>query len=295
VFSPEFLLKGVAAPFLTGLAATLLARRLFSGRRGIAASGMAIAEAVGIGLLLWAQAAWLPTRNLHWVPWVAFGGALLGPVLVAGGLSHIERWLLAAFASLAASTLLVPSWPDLWPSRPVSLLSLTAALTVLARGVDGVGRRSPPRLVSISLATTALVAAMLIAASVSLKLGESALMTAAALSGPVAALLIRPDEAAVRGLALPYALAVGGWCYVCAIELPAPTPPLLALLFVPFAPLVLGLISAGPLSRQSLRTRWAVGLLLLAGYLSGVGAWAWMSTETSDDEYGLSFSSNAWK
>ncbi|QDT54176.1 hypothetical protein Pan44_22030 [Caulifigura coniformis] len=293
MFSSEFLLKGVAAPFLTAFATILLSSRLFSGRRGMAAAGFAIAQALGAGWLLWGQDVWLPSRNLHWVPWCAVGGALLGPVLVAGGLARFERWLLAAFAALATAALLVPTWPDLWPSRTVSMMSFTAALTVLARGVDGVGRRNPPRLVSLSMAATALVAAMLIAACVSLKLGESALVTAAALAGSAAAVLIRPDETAVRGLALPYALAVGGWCYVCAIELPSPTPPLVALLFVPLAPLMLALVAAGPLANRSLTTRWIAGLLLVAGYLVGVGAWAWTSTETSDDEYGYSMSYNA--
>jgi hypothetical protein len=132
---------------------------------------------------------------------------------------------------------------------------------------------------------TAVLAAVLIAATLSLKLGESAFITAAALAGASLALLIRPSEAAMRGVALPYAVGVGGWCYVGAIELPPPAAPLVPLVFIPLAPLVLWTVSTGPLSRRSVRTRSIVGILLVLGFVTVVGGWAWSSGGSSGDDY----------
>jgi hypothetical protein len=205
---------------------------------------------------------------------------------VAGGLVSAERWLLVMLAALGGAAFLVPTWPDLWPSRPLSMAGFVVAATLVARGTDGVTRRNSPRLVTLTMAAVSLLTAMLIAASFSLSLGEAALTTAAAISGTAAAILIRPDEAAVRGLSLPFALTVGGWCYVTAIE---PAPPLVSLLFLPAAPLVLWLTAIGPLSRLSTRPRLVVSTLLLAAYLAAIGAWTWFSTEHVADEYSQAF------
>jgi hypothetical protein len=288
VLSLEFLLKGVAAPLVVAFAVTLLSMRLTKGRRGVAAFGLLAGQALGMALAVWGQAGWFPDRNSEWVPWATMGAAVVGPMIVASGLAGLERWLLAGLASLAAAALIVPTWEDLWPSRPISMLAVTGALTLLSRGIDGVVRRSPPRLVVLEMTLTALVAAMLIAASLSLTLSQSVLVAIAALAGASLALLIRPDDTAVRGLALPYAVAVGGYCYVSAIELPPPAPMLLGLLFLPMAPLVLWPISIGPVSRKSVWTRWCLGIVVLLGYLLAFGAWTWNSTEsTSGDEYQL--------
>jgi hypothetical protein len=273
VLSSEVLLKGVAAPLLVAFAATLVSMRLSAGRRGVGAIGLIAGQVLGTALAVWGQADWFPDRNLEWVPWVTVGAAIVGPMVVAMGLASVERWLLTALASLAAAALIVPPWPDLWPSRPYSMLAVVGSFLLLARGVDGIARRTPPRLLAIAIACTALLAPMLIAALVSLKLSEAALVTAASLVGALAALFIRPDESAVRGLALPYAIAVGGWCYVSAIELPPPEPPVIELLVAPLAPLILWLVSVGPLAAKSLRLRWAIGLVLVLGYLAAIGTW----------------------
>jgi hypothetical protein len=158
-------------------------------------------------------------------------------------------------------------------------------MLVVARGVEGLSRRSPPRLMAMAMSLTAVVAAMLIAATLSLKLGESALVTAASLAGASLALLIRPSEEAARGVALPYAVGVLGWCYVGAIELPPPSPPLVALIFIPLAPLALWAVSVGPVSRMSLRMRCVVGSLLVVGYLAAVGGWTWSSGAPAGGDY----------
>lgn len=279
MFSEGFLLKGVAAPALAAFAAAFILGRRSASSRGVAATAYAFGQALGIGLALDGTGQWLPTRNLQWTPWLGVAAAAIGPALVAAGVVALERWLLAILAALGAAALLVPNWPELSPPRPVSMASFVLAVTLIARGTDAVTRRTSPRLVMLTLSGVSLLAAMLIAASLSLSLGEAALTTAAALSGTVAALWIRPDEAAVRGLSLPFAIVAGGWCYVTAIELPPPTPPLVALLFLPATPLVLWLTAVGPLSRLSARGRLLASTALVLAYLSGIGTWTWFSTE----------------
>jgi len=282
VFSEGFLLKGVAAPAIAAFVAALILGRVLTGSRGVGAIAFAIGQALGTGLVLAAADNWMPTRNLHYVPWLGLAAAALGPTIVSGGLVAAERWLLVMLAALGGAAFLVPTWPDLWPSRPLSMAAFVVAMALVARGTDGVTRRNSPRLVTLTMAVVSLLAAMLIAASFSLSLGEAALTTAAAISGTAAALLIRPDEPAVRGLSLPFTLTVGGWCYVTAIE---PAPPLVSLLFLPAAPLMLWLTAIGPLSRLSARTRLALSTTLVALYLGAVGAWAWFSTEHEADPY----------
>lgn len=292
MLSSDFLLKGVAAPALAAFVATLISFWLFKGRRAAVAVPFALALALGTGLSLAGAASWFPSRNMHWVPWVAVLSAIVSPIVVAGGLAELERWLLAALASLGAAAVLVPDWPELWPSRPVSIGSFVLAATVIARGLDGIARRLPPRLVILALWGTSLAAAGAIANAFSLKIGESALITSAALFGVTAAILIRTDEMAVRGLALTFVLAVVGWCYVVAVEPAPPTPPIWALLPIPAAPLVLWLTAIGPLSRKGAAIRWVVSTVLVAGALAALVAWAHFSTEDAGDEY--SQASSGW-
>lgn len=288
MLSSDFLLKGVAAPALAAFVATLVLFRLFAGRRASGAVAFAVALTLGTVLTHSSGASWFPSRNLHWVPWVAVLSAIVSPIVVAGGLAGIERWLLAALATLGAAALLVPDWPELSPSRPVSITGFVLAMTVIARGLDGVARRLPPRLVVIAMWGTSLAAAGAIAIAFSLKIGESELMTSASLFGVTAAILIRPDEMAVRGLALTFALAVGGWCYVVAVEPAPPTPPIWALLPISAAPLVLWMTAIGPLARKGAAVRWVVSTVLVVGVLGALVAWAHFSTEDGGEssDYG---------
>jgi len=285
VFSLDFLLKGVAAPAGAAFVVALLLRRAGLGSRGIGAVAYAAGQALGTAWMLSGSGDWLPGRNLQWVPWVGVAAAAIGPTVVATGLATVERWLLTIFAAAAAAFVLVPLWPDLWPPRLTSIALFALAATVVARLLDGLVRRSSPRLIALLMAGGSGLAAMLIAASLSLTIGEAALTTAAALTGTAIALSFRSDELSVRGLCLPYTLAVGGWCYVTAIEPPPPAPPLVALLFLPAAPLVVWLTAVGPVSRWSTRRRLVAAALLWLTCVAALSAWAWFSTEGGDEEY----------
>jgi hypothetical protein len=284
VFSVDFLLRGVLAPAVTAFVVALVAMRLSRGSRGTGAVAYAAGQVLGTAWFLCGTGDWWPTRNLQWVPWVGIAAAAIGPMVVATGLATIERWVLALLTALFAAFVLVPHWPDLWPPRVMSIALFVVATFTIHRLTDHLALRTSPRIMTISMAATALVAALLIAATFSLSVGESALMTAAALGGTAIALLLREDATVVRGLCLPYVLTISGWCYVATIE---PTPPLVPLLFLPAAPLVLWITAVGPISRWSSRGRWIISAFLLALTLLGIGAWTWFSTDHGDDEYAM--------
>ncbi|HUQ69972.1 MAG TPA: hypothetical protein VM165_10640 [Planctomycetaceae bacterium] len=285
MFSLDFLLKGVAAPAGAACVVALLLRRICSGTRGIGAVAYAAGQLLGTAWMLSGSGEWLPSRNLQWVPWVGVAAAMIGPTVVATGLATIERWLLTFLASVAAAVVLVPQWPDLWPPRWLSVALFALAATVVARLLDGLIRRSSPRVIALLMASGSIVAAMLIAVSLSLSVAEAALTTSAALMGTAVAMSFRSDEQAVRGLCLPYTLAVGGWCYVSAIESPPPAPPLVGLLFLPAAPLVIWFTAVGPVSRCSTRRRLIVDVLLWMTTAAAISAWVWFGTEGGDEEY----------
>lgn len=275
MFSGAFLLQGVVAPAVAAFVVALLVQRVFHGSRGVGAAGYAVGQALGTVLLIDVAGEWAPSRNLQWVPWMGVAAAAIGPTVVATGLAAVERWILTVFAATVAAVVLVPRWPDLWPPRLISLILFVLAASTVARLTEGVAQRTSPRLMVLSIAGVSLLAAILIAASFSLSVGEAALTTAAALTGTAAALSCRPDETAVRGLCLPYVLVVGGWCYVTAIE---PSPPLVAFLFLPASLLVFWLAAVGPLSRWTARRRLIACVLFLLTYLAGISAWAWSTT-----------------
>jgi hypothetical protein len=284
VFSLPFLLKGVCAPAVAAFIAALLWRRLGGGARGRGAVAYLVGQVVGTAWMLSDSGEGMPGRNWQWVPWVGVAAAMIGPTVVAPGLATIERWLLALFAAAAAATVFVPAWPDLWPPRMLSMAAFTLATANIARLTDGLTQRTSPRLMALAISAASLVAALLISAAFSLRIGEAALTTAAAFGGTALALLIWPDESAVRGLCLPFALTGCGWCYVTAIE---PSPPLVAILFLPATLLVPWLVAIGPTARWNPTRRWLAAALLFAAALIGVAAWVWFSTEDGGDEYAV--------
>ena len=282
MFSLAFLLKGVAAPAGAAFVAALLLRRIGLGSRGIGALAYAAGQVLGTAWLLSESGDWLPARNLQWVPWVGVVAATIGPSIVAPGLATVERWLLAAFAAAAGAFVLVPMWPDLLPPRAMSITLFAVVTTVIVRLLDGLVHHSSPRMIAWMMAGGSILAALLIAAALSLSVGEAALTTAAALTGTAAAMSFRSDEPMVRGLGLPYTLAVGGWCYVSAIEPPPPAPPLVGLLFLPAAPLVLWFTAIGPVSRWTTRRRLTVAWLLWLACVAALSAWTWFGTNSGE-------------
>jgi hypothetical protein len=155
--------------------------------------------------------------------------------------------VLLTIAALIAAWKLVPDWESLYPPRAASIPLVAAAMVLLAAALEALPNRlCRPPLVAL-LSATAGAAMIALVASISFKFGQLAGLAAGALAGCTVACLRREvGPAVVRGLVPVAAMLLVGVAYVGCIE---PDPPVVALLFIPAAPLALWLCAAGPLTR----------------------------------------------
>jgi hypothetical protein len=279
----EFVLTGMLVPAAVSFAVYWVSCRLLSAEtsaRYAAALGFAAGFCAGYALLVaitgppgerrfdWALL--LPKRHWHWIFYLTPAAALVGSIASSSGLLRPERWLLAAMLAIATAPLVVPTWADLQPRRLYCAPLLAAYVLVLAALLEPLAARRPSRTLLFYLMLSAACVAMLIAAAVSLTFSGLAAAAAAALGGVlVADCCAAGGSGGAHGLSLAYAVCVGGWAFVGAIE---PRPPLWALMLAPLAPLALWSCVAGPLSR--LRGWWgiAVGVALVLVVLGIAGA-----------------------
>ncbi len=261
---------------LAAFVATLrLSRRSPQSARPAGGFGFAVGQAVALGVSFSGADTWQPSRNLEWVPWIGLLAGLLGPALAATELARFERFCLALFVTFSASLVLVPDWPDLWPARTWSIATLTALTTLLTASLIALAKHLSPRLITVVFAATGLFAALLIAATFSLTIGEDVLSLAAALTGVAAAVFLHPRQETAAGLVPAFTITLGGWCYVTAIEPQAPALPLWPLLLIPVTPLGLALLFLAPLRRLNRGPKTAVAGVILLSMLAGIAAWQW--------------------
>jgi hypothetical protein len=241
---------GAVVPAATAVGVYVLVARLLTAetaQRYAAALAFGIAFAVGYGLLS-ARADLIPKRHWHWIPYLALGAAVLGPIGAARGLGAAERWLLSLLAALGAAALLVPHWASLKPPRTTWVPVLTAYLGLLAALLEPLAGRVPARTLLAAMALAAACVAALIAGFVSLTYARPALSAVAALAGCWVACWFGLRFLPARGLGLAYAVVVGGWAFVGCID---PPRPLAGLLVAPAAPLALWACVRGPIARAS--------------------------------------------
>ena len=84
--------------------------------RGDAAIPLGVAFLVGFCALP-EFAGFIPQRHWQWLVWLVPLAALLGSLRLAAGIPVWERTLLSGAIAATSAWLLVPSWPDLRPSR----------------------------------------------------------------------------------------------------------------------------------------------------------------------------------
>jgi hypothetical protein len=125
----------------------------------------------------------VPNRHWHWLVHLGMAASLIGPVALASGVYATERWLLYLLLAIVASCLLVPTWSSLQQARPVLLMILASYLFTLMTLLDTL----PDRLLGLHflrlLCAIAAATSILIAATVSLKMGLLAGISAAAMVG----------------------------------------------------------------------------------------------------------------
>ena len=261
----KLVLVAAIAPAAAAAGVTWLAGRLLPDKIGERyAAALGIAAAIALGYLLvpdWPEL--VPKRHWHWLPYLGFAAALVGPAAQASGVHPIERWHLSLLVALIAAWLIVPLWSTLTPSREVSIAILSTYLALLAIGLDSLPQHaSTPRLL-LQLAITTLGLSLALAASVSVKYGLIAGVVAAALGGTWLATFwnVKALAGIAHGAILPFAFVAGGAAYIGAIDQDTPR---YAFLLLPLAPLMLWCFAAGPLSRlQGIRRAAAeIGLVL---------------------------------
>lgn len=255
---------------------------------------LGIALAVGFFLGYWLLPDWaplLPEKHWQWLPYLA-AAAVLGGLTQATGVSWVERLLAYCVLALVAAWQLVPLWPDLQPPRHFAVPLLAGYLFLVAGLLAALPDRLLGPLFVALLTASAGAVALLIAIGVSLKYGQVAALSTAALAGSSVTSLLpkltrRASEGSadqlpttIRGLISVFTILVGGLAFVGTIE---PSPPIPIILVAPAAPLLLWLFAAGPLSR--LKGLPAIAAQAGAVLLPLVIAIAWVALTGEKDEW----------
>ena len=229
----ELVLYSVAAPAAAALVASILWRKLVPAAWS-EHSALPLGVALGFFAGYWLLPEWAalqPERHWQWLPYLALPAALAGGLPVRAG--RLVRWLALAVLALAAASLLVPKWPELYPPRLVSVGLVTAYLAALSAALDALPDRAAGRWFAGSLvAIAAVLTVVLLAFGNSALFARVSLVAVAALVGSFAATFFAGlnSAQAARSAAPVYVILTGGLAYVGAID---PSPPLPWMLLVP--------------------------------------------------------------
>ena len=275
----EILGYGGAIPAVVALATSFLCRKCLPAAirdEYAAAIGLAAGFFVGYAFLpSWAELQ--PKRHWQWLPYLAAGVALVGPIGAAKSSRRHNRIAVAIIVSLAVSWFLVPTWQRLDPIRYYWMAGLAAYLFLLITGLDSLAVKLPAsRFFPGALTFVSATIAATTAYAVSAKYGQVTGVATAAVLGCWLAVPMFDSVRYARGLSPSFGILVGGLAFVGCIE---PNPPLLALLLLPATPLGLWSFSAGPLSRlrgMSALAAHAAAIVLPVGLVVG---WIAVATE----------------
>jgi hypothetical protein len=265
MISPLEILALAIAFALSGAIAWAGWRWLPECRRGVV-SLLAVAVAYAAGYLLLAyEDAIPPVRHFHWPPYLALGAAVVARFASAPRCPTAVRWLLYSLAALACAYFLTPTWPALWPPRPICIALLAGYILAVTLAIEPLLRRLDAMTMLAAMTVSLGALAILILAAVSLVYGIFALVAAAAFAGFSAVAWRKADQASLAGLALLYAVLACGWAFIACIE---PRPALPGLLIAPLAPAALWIAEFGPPARLDKYRRTACQAALLVVVLA---------------------------
>ncbi len=241
------------------------------GSHYVAAAAFAAAYCAGsLFVRPWSEL--VPTRHFHWPFHLALVGAVLGPLAAAAESKRGFAWRWHLLGAIAAALVLVPTYKSLSPGRWVQAPLLAAYLFLLAAGLTPLFRRMSDATLVGLLSLSALTVAALTAPLVSLGFGTGALTAAAALAGCCAALWLVKRPEASAGLAVSYALVVGGWAYIAARQ---SSPWLWETMAAAAAPLALWVLAAGGASPKPGRWKEVAECSVVGTVLGAAVAWGW--------------------
>jgi hypothetical protein len=265
----KLLLGSVALPAAVSI---VVAFAVLGGIRGDAGRRYAGALALAIGFVsayaILEPTAWRPTMYWHWLPWVAFGGAIVGPVALATRLHLPERWALMVVLAVISAWFLVPTRTSLEPSRGTHIAIYTVSATVVWALLDLLATRVSGPALCAALSVTLLSGGALVAGLVSLRFGLLGVAASAALSGGFITSFRQQDSAIVRGLLPAQTVMLGGVMLAAQVNVGLPLP---SLILISIAPLAMWSCEAGPLSK--LRGTWAYVVRFGAVSLPLAAAW----------------------
>jgi hypothetical protein len=245
------LLYGGVVPAVVGMIVWWLARRVLqedAAARYAASLAVAAGVLAGYWLVWWKEdhGRWLPKMPYDWLPMVIAAAGIIGPVVLARGVSRVERGVVYLVFGLVAVWILLPTRASVLPQRPWYAAGLGPALAVLAILFDGVCERFGAALVAGVTAFCAMCAAAILLLSGSTSFALTAGSGAAALAG-IAVAASRSREATCRGAALVCCVLLGGAMLVGKFNTLSAVPP--GCYVVPaLAPLLLWGAVRGPLS-----------------------------------------------
>jgi len=225
-------------------------------RTVVALLSVAVAYAAGYFLLAYRDAI-PPTRHFHWPPYLALAATVVARFATMPRCPIALRWALNAAAALGCAYFLTPTWPSLWPARPICVPLLAGYIFALTIALESLASRVDARTLLTGMVVSLGALGVLILAAVSLTYGLYALLASAAFAGYAAVAWHQPDARSFVGLALVYAVLACGWAFIGCIE-PRPAAP--GLLIAPLAPIAL---LAVPPSRMAVQSA-AVVLVLAA-------------------------------
>lgn len=214
-------------------------------RRYVPGAPFALAVFAGFALLPGTDSL-VPTQFWDWAPYLGLLAALVAGVTSADGALRVRRWLCTLLVCVLAALLIVPTWDELAPPRPLQIAALATSMFAAAKLLETLPPRFAGRAFPFWLMVSAAAVSILLMADVSETFGTLAAMPVGALAGCSIATLLVKDVPEMRSLTLPYALVVGTYAYVGYVY---PSPPLTPLLAVPAVPLALWICAVGPLSR----------------------------------------------
>jgi hypothetical protein len=267
------------APAAVSIAIALILRRILP---GAISERWALPVAFAAGLiagymLLPSWASLVPRRHWQWLVWLGVLAAAIGPIGLHAHRGVTVRLAAILVVSLTSSWLLVPTWTDLTPARPICIAIVATFLAVSASLTDLLAERVAPNALAASLAASSVCAAIAVAGLVSVTYGRVAGVMAAAFCGALAAGVPGQSAIAMRSILPVYAITVGGTAFVAAIE---PKPPMWGLLGLPMAPLLLWCFVSGPAARLRGRTAAVVQFAACVFTLMAITGWLTWSQHT---------------
>jgi hypothetical protein len=245
------------------------------------AASFALSVLIGV-VLLPSTKTLLPSQFWEWIPYLGLIAAFVAGLTRADGVARGERWGAVYLLAVISAWMIVPQWPELSPAWPIQAAVLAAGMILVTALVVPLPARLPGRWLPIWLMLTAATLSVLVLDNFSESFGVLAALPAGALAGCGIAASLTREPADLRALALPYAVVVGGYAFVCAVY---PTTPLWPLVAVPLAPVALWLSATGPLAKLTgVRSLAAQGLCVVIPLII-VAALLWARSNAVADDW----------